>query len=76
MKYQGASTESKQESIEDTLHSETEVTEEETDENSLLGWEIRGDHFWCPLIFPMKLNLFWGALLSREFEGMWPKTSK
>lgn len=37
MKYQGASTESKQESIEDTLHSETEVTEEETDENSLLG---------------------------------------
>lgn len=37
MKYQGASTESRQESTEDTLHSETEVTEEETDETVSWG---------------------------------------
>lgn len=37
MKYQGASTESRQESREDTLYSETEVMEEETDETMSLG---------------------------------------
>ena len=37
MKYQGDSTESRQESIEDTLYSETEIMEEETDETMSLG---------------------------------------
>ena len=37
MKFQGASTESKQESTEDTLCCETEVIEEETDETMSLG---------------------------------------
>ena len=37
MKFQGVSTESRQESIEDTLCSETEVIEEETDETMSLG---------------------------------------
>ena len=51
MKYQGASTESRQKSIEDTLYSETEIMEEETDETMSLGMRDSRWSFLMPSNF-------------------------